>query len=115
MSFGPFHLGKLAKTELDEIKTKVVREQLGLVLQSTTPASQRKTRARSPVSRAVFVAGGDEDGCKFEAKSQAAESQAPQSPAPQSSAEAIRNAAAGRYVGTGGAGGSAPRQAAFAG
>lgn len=44
VSFGPFHLGKLPKAELDEIKTKVMREQIGLVLQSTTPSSQRKRR-----------------------------------------------------------------------
>jgi 23S rRNA pseudouridine2605 synthase len=44
VSFGPFHLGKLEKGAVDEIKTKVVREQVGLVLQSDTPASHRKRR-----------------------------------------------------------------------
>ncbi len=44
VSFGPFHLGNLPKKEVDEIKTKVVKEQLGFVLQSTTPSSQRKRR-----------------------------------------------------------------------
>jgi 23S rRNA pseudouridine2605 synthase len=44
VSFGPFHLGNLAKTAIDEIKTKVVKEQVGLVLQSDTPSSRRKRR-----------------------------------------------------------------------
>lgn len=44
VSFGPFHLGNLEKSAIDEIKTKVVKEQVGLVLQSTTPKSQRKRR-----------------------------------------------------------------------
>lgn len=44
VSFGPFHLGNLAKTAVDEIKTKVVKEQVGLVLQSDTSASRRKRR-----------------------------------------------------------------------
>ncbi|MEM8951630.1 MAG: pseudouridine synthase [Pseudomonadota bacterium] len=47
VSFGPFHLGNLAKGTVDEIKTKVVREQVGLVLQSTTSASQRKRRLKA--------------------------------------------------------------------
>ncbi len=46
VSFGPFHLGKLARTDIDEIKTKVVKEQVGLVLQSNTPASRRKRRLK---------------------------------------------------------------------
>lgn len=44
VSFGPFHLGNLPKRAIDEIKTKVVKEQIGLVLQSTTPTSRRKRR-----------------------------------------------------------------------
>jgi len=49
VSFGPFHLGNLPKTAVDEIKTKVVKEQVGLVLKSTTPSSQRKRRiAKAP-------------------------------------------------------------------
>ncbi len=44
VSFGPFHLGNLPKAEIAEIKTKVVKEQVGLVLQSATPKSQRKRR-----------------------------------------------------------------------
>ena len=44
VSFGPFHLGNLPKKDVDEIKTKVVREQLGFVLQSTTPSAHRKRR-----------------------------------------------------------------------
>ena len=47
VSFGPFHLGNLAKGDVDEIKTKVVKEQVGLVLRSTTPASQRKRRLKA--------------------------------------------------------------------
>ena len=52
VSFGPFHLGKLAKAEVDEIKTKVVKEQVGLVLQSTTPSSQRKRRLKARSGKA---------------------------------------------------------------
>ena len=53
VSFGPFHLGNLAKTAIDEIKTKVVREQVGLVLKSTTASSQRKRRiAQTPKKKA---------------------------------------------------------------
>ena len=56
VSFGPFHLGNLPKAEVDEIKTKVMKEQVGLVLQSATPASQRKrrltTRQRKPAAAA---------------------------------------------------------------
>ena len=56
VSFGPFHLGKLARADIDEVKTKVVKEQVGLVLESTTPASQRKRRLQAdsdkPVQRA---------------------------------------------------------------
>jgi len=44
VSFGPFHLGNLGKKEIDEIKTKVVKEQIGFVLQSTAPSAQRKRR-----------------------------------------------------------------------
>lgn len=44
VSFGPFHLGNLGKKEVDEIKAKVVKEQVGFVLQSTAPAVQRKRR-----------------------------------------------------------------------
>ena len=44
VSFGPFHLGNLPKKEVDEIKAKVVKEQLGFVLQSATDSSQRKRR-----------------------------------------------------------------------
>ena len=44
VSFGPFHLGNLPRKEVDEIKAKVVKEQLGFVLQSTAPAEQRKRR-----------------------------------------------------------------------
>ncbi|MGI9420588.1 MAG: pseudouridine synthase [Geminicoccaceae bacterium] len=51
VSFGPFHLGKLGRAEVDEVKTKVVKEQVGLVLQSTTPQSQRKRRLRSKQSK----------------------------------------------------------------
>jgi 23S rRNA pseudouridine2605 synthase len=47
VSFGPFHLGNLAKKEVDEIKAKVVKEQIGFVLQSTAPAVQRKRRLSS--------------------------------------------------------------------
>ena len=47
VSFGPFHLGNLAKSAVDEIKTKVVKEQVGLVLRSTSPSSQRKRRLKS--------------------------------------------------------------------
>jgi len=47
ISFGPFHLGKLAKADIDEIKTKVVKDQVGLVLQSTTASSQRKRRLKA--------------------------------------------------------------------
>lgn len=47
VSFGPFHLGNLAKSAVDEIKTKVVKEQVGLVLRSTTPQSQRKRRLKT--------------------------------------------------------------------
>lgn len=47
VSFGPFHLGNLAKSAVDEIKTKVVKDQIGLVLQSTTPQSQRKRRLKT--------------------------------------------------------------------
>ncbi|MDH3663501.1 MAG: rRNA pseudouridine synthase [Alphaproteobacteria bacterium] len=47
VSFGPFHLGNLAKGDVDEVKTKVVKEQVGLVLQSATPASQRKRRLKA--------------------------------------------------------------------
>ena len=44
VSFGPFHLGNLPKKEVDEIKAKVVKEQIGFVLKSTAPAVQRKRR-----------------------------------------------------------------------
>jgi len=47
VSFGPFHLGNLARADIDEVKTKVVKEQVGLVLKSTTPASQRKRRLKA--------------------------------------------------------------------
>ncbi len=47
VSFGPFHLGNLAKSTVDEIKTKVVKEQVGLVLRSTTSTSQRKRRLKT--------------------------------------------------------------------
>lgn len=47
VSFGPFHLGNLAKSTVDEIKTKVVKEQVGLVLRSTTSSSQRKRRLKT--------------------------------------------------------------------
>jgi len=47
VSFGPFHLGNLPKKEVDEIKAKVVKEQVGFVLKSTTPAVQRKRRLAS--------------------------------------------------------------------
>ncbi len=47
VSFGPFHLGNLAKSAVDEIKTKVVKEQVGLVLRSTTASSQRKRRLKT--------------------------------------------------------------------
>ena len=51
VSFGPFHLGNLSKKEVDEIKAKVVKEQLGFVLQSTTPSAQRKRRlAKTPTT-----------------------------------------------------------------
>ena len=52
VSFGPFHLGKLAKADIDEIKTKVVKEQVGLVLQSDTAASHRKRRLKAKPSTA---------------------------------------------------------------
>lgn len=47
VSFGPFHLGNLPKKEVDEIKAKVVKEQIGFVLQSTAPSAQRKRRLSS--------------------------------------------------------------------
>ncbi|NJO37773.1 MAG: rRNA pseudouridine synthase, partial [Rhizobiales bacterium] len=47
VSFGPFHLGKLPRGEVDEIKTKVVKEQVGLVLQSQTPTSHRQRSLRT--------------------------------------------------------------------
>ncbi len=49
VSFGPFHLGNLPKREVDEIKAKVVKEQLGFVLKSATPSAERKRRlAKAP-------------------------------------------------------------------
>lgn len=47
VSFGPFHLGKLERGAVDEIKTKVMREQVGLILRSDTPASRRKRRIKA--------------------------------------------------------------------
>ncbi|MEL6965178.1 MAG: pseudouridine synthase [Pseudomonadota bacterium] len=47
VSFGPFHLGKLEKGAVNEIKTKVMREQVGLVLRSDTPSSHRKRRLKA--------------------------------------------------------------------
>ena len=61
VSFGPFHLGNLAKGSVDEIKTKVVKEQVGLVLQSTTSSSQRKRRLKAKRS-APPKATNDEAG-----------------------------------------------------
>lgn len=55
VSFGPFHLGNLAKSAVDEIKTKVVKEQVGLVLRSTTPQSQRKRRLKTKPSKAAVA------------------------------------------------------------
>ena len=52
VSFGPFHLGNLEKSAIDEIKTKVVKEQVGLVLRSTTSQSQRKRRLGAKPSKA---------------------------------------------------------------
>ena len=64
ISFGPFHLGNLAKGDVDEIKTKVVKEQVGLVLRSTTPARQRRLKGKSKRPSAVkkddrLKAGGE--------------------------------------------------------
>ncbi|MGI9450393.1 MAG: pseudouridine synthase, partial [Geminicoccaceae bacterium] len=47
VSFGPFHLGNLPKKEVGEIKAKVVKEQLGFVLQSSAPSAERKRRLAS--------------------------------------------------------------------
>ncbi|MGI9435765.1 MAG: pseudouridine synthase [Geminicoccaceae bacterium] len=55
VSFGPFHLGNLAKMAVDEIKTKVVKEQIGLVLRSTTPKSQRKRRLTASRTKTAEV------------------------------------------------------------
>lgn len=54
VSFGPFHLGNLARADIDEVKTKVVKEQVGLVLKSTTPASQRKRRLKVESNKPVL-------------------------------------------------------------
>ncbi|MEM7044321.1 MAG: pseudouridine synthase [Pseudomonadota bacterium] len=68
VSFGPFHLGKLGRGEVDEIKTKVMKEQVGLVLQSTTPASQRKrrlkTKSRKPDAAPTAKASATDNGQK---------------------------------------------------
>ena len=47
VSFGPFHLGKLEKGAVDEIKAKVVKDQIGMILQSDKPASHRKRRIKA--------------------------------------------------------------------
>jgi 23S rRNA pseudouridine2605 synthase len=60
VSFGPFHLGKLPKADIDEVKTKVVKEQIGLVLQSTTDTSQRKRRLASTGKKKKAVSGQKE-------------------------------------------------------
>lgn len=44
VSFGPFHLGNLPKKDVDEVRTKVVKEQIGFVLRSATSSSERKRR-----------------------------------------------------------------------
>lgn len=53
VSFGPFHLGNLGKKDIDEIKTKVVKEQIGFVLQSTAPSAQRKRRLTKVKAKAT--------------------------------------------------------------
>ena len=59
VSFGPFHLGNLPKKNVEEIRTKVVKEQLGFVLRSATPSSERKRRLgkAKPKSSDVLVKG----------------------------------------------------------
>ena len=47
VSFGPFHLGKLPKGAVDEIKAKVVKDQVGMILRSDKPASHRKRRIKA--------------------------------------------------------------------
>ncbi|MGI9508919.1 MAG: pseudouridine synthase [Geminicoccaceae bacterium] len=65
VSFGPFHLGNLQKSAIDEIKTKVVKEQVGLVLRSTSPKSLRKRRLTTKTGNAaVPLAKGEKAAAK---------------------------------------------------
>jgi 23S rRNA pseudouridine2605 synthase len=75
VSFGPFHLGNLPKAAIEEIKTKVVKEQVGPVLQSATPASQRKRRLADkarPKAEAAKNAGDANERSKTNAKAKTA-------------------------------------------
>ncbi len=67
VSFGPFHLGNLPKKEVEEIRAKVVKEQLGFVLQSTTASSQRKKRlAGTQPAKAAPLSKGESKPAKTE-------------------------------------------------
>ncbi len=78
VSFGPFHLGNLGKKEVDEVKTKVVKEQVGLVLRSTTASSQRKRRLKTKRSTPSPAPGEEATGLERNAASNKKQTARPQ-------------------------------------
>jgi len=51
VSYGPFRLGELKAGEVEEIKTKVLRDQLGMNLEPEAPVSQKPKRKHVERSR----------------------------------------------------------------
>ncbi|MFZ3581051.1 pseudouridine synthase [Loktanella sp. DJP18] len=59
VSYGPFQLGKLEAGAVEEVKGRVLREQLGLEI----PAPQ-KAKVRKPLTRVMKSEGGGPDGAR---------------------------------------------------
>ncbi len=59
VGYGPFHLGELPRGAWEEVKTRTLRDQLGLAVE--TPAQREKAR-RAPRAAGGRVAGGRDDG-----------------------------------------------------
>jgi 23S rRNA pseudouridine2605 synthase len=51
ISYGPFQLGELKQGEVEEIRRKIVRDQLGIVLEDNTGTAQKKPKAVQHASR----------------------------------------------------------------
>ncbi len=64
VSYGPFQLGKLEPGAVEEIKGRVLREQLGLESAEPQKAKPRKPLARNPKSGGAGPAGGGPQAAK---------------------------------------------------